>query len=179
VRRVVMGSLAVVAMLTGCGGEADEGGSAPQDPATSASPDTTESSAPPAESASPGQDRPPDRLGTVVTTASSDYGTMLFDRSGQAIYLFDRETSDRPRCYGGCADAWPPVLTEGEPQAIGRVRSGLLATTERKDGTLQVTYAGHPLYYYAHEGKSEVLCHDVVEYGGTWLVVRPNGEAAP
>jgi hypothetical protein len=51
-------------------------------------------------------------------------------------------------------------------------------TTQRRDGTTQVTYAGHPLYYYAHEGRGQVLCHDVVEFGGTWLVVTPTGEPA-
>jgi predicted lipoprotein with Yx(FWY)xxD motif len=176
VRSAVVVGLATVAILTGCGSETDAGGSPSQEPATSASPEPTEDATP---SETPSPQAPPARPGTVVTTASSDFGTMLFDKTGQAIYLFDRETSDRPRCYGSCADAWPPVLTKGEPRADGRVRSGLLATTERKDGTLQVTYAGQPLYYYAHEGKNEVLCHNVVEYGGTWLVVQPNGEAAP
>jgi predicted lipoprotein with Yx(FWY)xxD motif len=70
------------------------------------------------------------------------------------------------------------VLTDGVPRATGDVRSGLLGTIRRADGRAQVTYAGHPLYYYAHEGAYEVLCHDVVEYGGTWLVVRPDGTAA-
>jgi hypothetical protein len=59
------------------------------------------------------------------------------------------------------------------------VRPGLLGTTRRADGVVQVTYAGHPLYYYAHEGKYEVLCHNVKEFGGTWLVLRPDGTAAP
>jgi predicted lipoprotein with Yx(FWY)xxD motif len=104
---------------------------------------------------------------------------MLYDASGQAIYLFDAERGTRPECYGECADAWPPVLTTGKPQARGSVRSDLLGTTRRNDGATQVTYAGHPLYFYAHEGKYQVLCHDIEEYGGTWLVVQPDGDAAP
>jgi predicted lipoprotein with Yx(FWY)xxD motif len=103
---------------------------------------------------------------------------MLFDASGQAIYLFEKERASTPACYGACAEAWPPVLTEGPPKGAGRVRSRLLGTTQRKDGSLQVTYAGHPLYYYAHEGKNQVLCHNVSEYGGLWLVVTPSGEPA-
>jgi len=177
VRCAVIVAAAIVTVLTGCGGEADDDAGASEEPATSASPAPSESTRSP-ESQSPSQDQP-EPSGTVIRTAASNYGTMLFDESGQAIYLFDRETSDRPRCYGPCADAWPPVLTTGEPQAGRQARSGLLATTKREDGTLQVTYAGHPLYYYAHEGKNQVLCHDVDEFGGTWLVVRPNGEAAP
>ena len=115
----------------------------------------------------------------MITTFSSAYGPMLFDKSGQAIYLFDHETSTEPRCYDECAEAWPPVLTRGKPVASGQVRSGLLGTTRRADGTRQVTYAGHPLYFYAHEGKRQVLCHNIDEYGGTWLVVQPDGEPAP
>ena len=124
------------------------------------------------------------RQGRVIKTSPSEFGTMLFDRSGQAIYLFTKERTSRPQsikpqCYGACAKAWPPVLTEGEPQASGETRSGLLGATRRTDGTSQVTYDGHPLYFYAHEGKNQVLCHNITEYGGTWLVVTPNGDPAP
>ena len=104
---------------------------------------------------------------------------MLFDQPGQAIYLFERETTGSPDCYGDCAIAWPPVLTTGTPQATGGVRADLLGTTPRNDGGTQVTYAGHPLYYYAHEGRHQVLCHDVTEFGGRWLVVTPEGVPAP
>jgi predicted lipoprotein with Yx(FWY)xxD motif len=104
---------------------------------------------------------------------------MLFDGRQQAIYLFDREDGTGPRCYGACAAAWPPVLTDGEPRSTGGVRDRLLGTVERRDGSVQVTYRGHPLYYYAHEAPGQVLCHDVVEYGGRWLVVTPRGEPAP
>jgi predicted lipoprotein with Yx(FWY)xxD motif len=173
VRGAVMASLLIVTVLAGCGSDTEDDGAtedAAEDP-TSASPEPSEPT--------PRGTAKPERRGTVVTTAGSDYGTMLFDKSGQAIYLFDRESSERPRCYRGCAEAWPPVLTDGEPRATGRVKQRLLDTTERKDGTEQVTYAGHPLYYYAHEDKGEVLCHDVEEYGGVWLVVQPDGQPAP
>jgi predicted lipoprotein with Yx(FWY)xxD motif len=104
---------------------------------------------------------------------------MLYDASGQAIYLFTAERGTRPECYRECADAWPPVLTTGRPQAKGSLKSDLLSTTRRRDGATQVTYAGHPLYFYAHEGKYQVLCHNIEEYGGTWLVVQPDGDPAP
>ena len=103
---------------------------------------------------------------------------MLYDASGQPIYLFDAETTSRPECYGECAEAWPPVLTKGKPRATGTVESDLLGTTPRRDGSTQITYAGHPLYFYAHEGKYQVKCHNVNGFGGTWLVVKPNGEPA-
>jgi predicted lipoprotein with Yx(FWY)xxD motif len=116
--------------------------------------------------------------GTTITTGRSAFGTILFDASRQAIYLFGKEKTASADCYGACAVAWPPVLTKGPPQAAGAVRAGLLGTTRRTDGSRQVTYAGHPLYYYAHEGKGEVTCHDVRESGGLWLVVTPEGKPA-
>ncbi len=119
------------------------------------------------------------RANLGITTDDSDYGTMLFDERGQAIYLFDKEASDTAQCYGDCAADWPPVLTDGPPEAGNEVDAGLLGTTERDDGSVQVTYNGHPLYFYANEDPGEVLCHDVDDYGGTWLVVTPEGDAAP
>jgi predicted lipoprotein with Yx(FWY)xxD motif len=104
---------------------------------------------------------------------------MLYDDAGQAIYIWELEESDEPVCYDDCAEAWPPVLTKGDPVARGDVDPALLATTRRRDGATQVTYNGHPLYYYAHEGPGEVKCHDVATHGGLWWVVRPDGNRAP
>jgi len=118
------------------------------------------------------------KKGTRITTGNSAYGTMLFDRNRQAIYLFDLETSKRSQCYGACAKAWPPVLTKGRPLAKGKARQNLLGTTKRQGGATQVTYKGQPLYFYAHEGPGQVFCHDIFGSGGTWLVVKPNGKAA-
>jgi predicted lipoprotein with Yx(FWY)xxD motif len=116
--------------------------------------------------------------GTVITTAKSQFGMMLFDGTGQAIYLFEKEQTTKPECYGACAEAWPPVLTSGTPAAAAGTRQDLLDTTKRTDGTTQVTYGGHPLYYYAHEAKNEVKCHNIQGFGGLWLVVTPAGRSA-
>jgi predicted lipoprotein with Yx(FWY)xxD motif len=166
--RAILLSAAAVVLTAGCGGGTVTGAGGSSE--TTAPPPTQTTAPPSAE---------PAGTGRVIQTAHSDYGTMLFDRSGQAIYLFDKETSRTPRCYGACARAWPPVLTRGLPQAAGDVREPLLGTTRRRDGSRQVTYDGHPLYFYAHEGKNEVLCHDVAEFGGTWLVLTPDGRPAP
>jgi predicted lipoprotein with Yx(FWY)xxD motif len=118
------------------------------------------------------------RKGASLKVMNSRYGRMLFDGNGRALYLFTRESSSRSRCYGDCAEAWPPFLTKGKPRARGGVKSNLLGTTRRRDGKTQVTYRGHPLYYYVDDRKpGQVLCQDVVEFGGTWLVVSPSGRA--
>ena len=168
-------------LLTSCAGPADDGTSARDRASASPEPSgsaTSSALAEETESAGPGAE-PPAR-GTRIIVADSQYGPMLYDRTGQAIYLFDLEKGKpAPRCYEDCAVAWPPVLTEGPPVAVRGVRPGLLGTTQRRDGGEQVTYNGHPLYFYAHEGPYEVLCHDIDEFGGTWLVVRPDGDPAP
>lgn len=168
------GVLALGLLTAACGGTAGGGSTTDRSPAAqpSASSGTTAVPSPPTPA------DPAPAIGLPVTSADSDYGPMLFDERGQAIYLFDKETAGRPDCYGACAVAWPPVLTTGTPQAAGAVQSDLLATVARDDGSVQVTYAGHPLYYYAHEEPGQVLCHDVVEFGGRWLVVTPEGAAA-
>jgi predicted lipoprotein with Yx(FWY)xxD motif len=121
--------------------------------------------------------KPTEAKGTTVKLADSQFGKVLFDRAGQAIYLFDKEKSDRSECYDECAAAWPPVLTDGKPQAGTGIDGSLLGTTKRRDGKTQVTYNGHPLYFYAHEGRNEVKCHNVREFGGLWLVLDAKGDA--
>jgi predicted lipoprotein with Yx(FWY)xxD motif len=117
---------------------------------------------------------------TILQVLSSQYGDVLFDRKGFVLYLFTKDTGKKSRCYGECAEAWPPYIKKGPFKAGDGVDAGALATTERKDGSRQVTYHGHPLYYYEHDDEpGEILCHDVTEFGGDWLVVQPDGEPAP
>lgn len=116
--------------------------------------------------------------GTKITARGSDFGRMLWE-GHQAVYMFDQDGPDESSCYGACAKAWPPVLTDGKPRAGKGIDADLLGTTKRTNGKRQVTYAGRPLYTYAHEGPDEVLCHDVKLNGGYWWVLAPNGEPRP
>src|SRR5215211_2510615 len=109
--------------------------------------------------------------GTSIELAKSEFGSILVDSKAQAIYIFERDRPGRTVCYADCAEAWPPVLTEGEPRAGKGVEAALLGTLERRDGDRQVTYAGKPLYFYAHERPGEVRCHNVSLNGGLWWVV--------
>jgi predicted lipoprotein with Yx(FWY)xxD motif len=121
----------------------------------------------------------PSARGTKIVVRDSDFGRMLFNRRRQAIYIFENDSRGKSNCYGDCAALWPPVYTKGRPVAGRGVRARLLGTTRRRNGKRQVTYAGKPLYYYAHEGPGEVLCHDVFLNGGYWWVVGPNGKRRP
>jgi predicted lipoprotein with Yx(FWY)xxD motif len=115
------------------------------------------------------------RVATVTAHASS-YGTILFDGRGFVLYAFTHDPRRHSTCVGACAKAWPPYLAHGRPTASARADAKLLGTIRRSDGTTQITYAGRPLYYYVGDRKpGQVLCQDVFEYGGRWLVVRPSG----
>jgi predicted lipoprotein with Yx(FWY)xxD motif len=117
--------------------------------------------------------------GKTIRLGGSQFGSMLFDVHRQAIYVFQRDRRNKSNCYGECARLWPPVITKGKPRAGKGVRASLLGTTRRRDGKLQVTYAGKPLYFYAHEGPGEVECHNVFLNGGLWWVVGPSGKRRP
>jgi predicted lipoprotein with Yx(FWY)xxD motif len=115
---------------------------------------------------------------TKLTLERSPYGRVLF-AGGYAMYLFTRDDGQRSQCRGRCAKAWPPLAAHGRIEAGRGVKEHLIGTTARANGRAQVTYDGHPLYGYVHDPRGEVLCHDVVEFGGTWYAVRKSGKPAP
>jgi predicted lipoprotein with Yx(FWY)xxD motif len=156
--------------LAGCGGDGEEAAAPP--PERTAEPTVEQETPEPRVDAPPAQERD----GTRVRVGDSEFGTMLFGADGQAIYIFERDPKGRSACYGDCAQAWPPVFTDGPPVAGLGVKAGLLGTVKRRDGRRQVSYAGKPLYFYAHEGPGEVRCHNVDLNGGFWWVVAPDGE---
>ncbi len=117
--------------------------------------------------------------GTKITVRGSEFGSMIWAPGRQAVYMFENDGEAKSRCYGGCAKAWPPVLTQGTPRAGRGVDTELLGTTRRRTGDRQVTYGGMPLYTYAHEGSGQVLCHDVDLNGGFWWVLGPDGKPLP
>lgn len=115
--------------------------------------------------------RPP-----TVSVRASDYGRILFDGDGRALYAFTNDRRAQSLCADSCAAAWPPYVVEGTLRAGRGSEKSLLSTIRRSDGGRQVTYAGRPLYYYVGDREpGQVLCQNVVEFGGTWLVVRPSG----
>ena len=113
----------------------------------------------------------------TLTVRSSAYGTILFDGRGRALYAFTRDRrGGSSRCYGACAQKWPVYFAGGRLLAGKGVKRSLLGTTKRRDGRRQITYNGRPLYYYSGDkSPGQVLCQNVAEFGGTWLVVRPSG----
>ncbi len=113
---------------------------------------------------------------TVITTASSSGSTFLVSGSGRAVYLWAKDTGDASMCTGACAGAWPPVTTTSTVTASGSAKASDLGTITRSDGTRQVTYDGHPLYYFSGDtGPGTATGQGSDSFGAKWWLVAPGG----
>ena len=123
---------------------------------------------------------------THVTVAQSDqYGAYLANAAGRALYLFtaDQQSNGKDKavsnCYDACAQAWPPLLTNAKPEAGAQAQASLLGTVQRKNGAMQVTYNGWPLYHFTRDkGPGKTTGQDVHGFGGEWYLVTPEGTKA-
>lgn len=166
----LLAALAIV--VAGCGGGSDSGSSGGAyggkggGGGSTASAETKSTS-----SESTGGD------GIVSAAKAGDLGTILVTSQGLTLYDFHKDKGGTSACYGACASAWPPLLTEGNPQAQGAADRSMLGTTKRKDGTVQVTYNGWPLYTYVADQKpGEVNGNDIDQFGAQWYALQPNGQ---
>jgi predicted lipoprotein with Yx(FWY)xxD motif len=115
---------------------------------------------------------------SAVGTKTSSLGTFLVDANGRTLYLWDADHGSESTCSGACAQAWPPLTTTGTPEASGAVKASLLGTTTRADGSREVTYAGHPLYYFAGDTQpGQTTGQGSTGFGASWWVVTPAGKA--
>jgi predicted lipoprotein with Yx(FWY)xxD motif len=113
----------------------------------------------------------------TVAVAKSPLGRILVDSRGITLYDFPPDKGGASTCYGACAALWPPLLTTGKPHAGPGVRASLLGTTKRKDGKLEVTYNGHPLYYFVTDRKpGQTTGQGVNQFGAPWWVLSPAGK---
>ena len=111
-----------------------------------------------------------------LQSASGIDGKFLADGQGRALYLFEADKSATSTCTGACAATWPPVTASAMPMAGGGVSQSMLGTTKRADGTGQLTYNGHPLYYFAADtGAGMVKGQGSKEFGAGWYVLNVKG----
>jgi predicted lipoprotein with Yx(FWY)xxD motif len=166
-----MALLALVAVaIVGCGSSSDgTSGGVYGGKGGSATESETAKSPPGAESGA-----------AVLTVAGAPkVGAVLVDSEGFTVYDFHKDKGTTSSCYGGCEGVWPPVLTEGDPTAGEGASASKLGTTERKDGTTQVTYAGHPLYTYTADKKpGEANGNDIDSFGAEWYALQGSGKEA-
>jgi predicted lipoprotein with Yx(FWY)xxD motif len=115
---------------------------------------------------------------TVSVAMSAKLGQILVDGNGRTLYLFEADKGSSSTCYGACASYWPPLLTSGAPMAGAGVNAPLLGTTKRSDGTTEVTYSGHPLYYVVTDhNPGDATGQAVNNFGAAWYVVGPDGNS--
>ena len=160
----VGGALSAAVVVAACSSGASSSAAAPAAPA--AAPAGGSSSSAGASSSG----------GTVITTAKSSGGTVLASSSGRAVYLWAKDTGDMSNCNGACAGAWPPVTTTGTATASGGAVASDIGTITRSDGTKQVTYDGHPLYYFSGDsGPGMASGQGSDAFGAKWWLVTPAG----
>jgi predicted lipoprotein with Yx(FWY)xxD motif len=113
----------------------------------------------------------------VVTTKQNKLGTILGAGGKRlTVYLFEGDKGAGSSCSGACAAVWPPVTTTGKPRATGGALASKLGTITRSDGTTQVTYNGHPLYYFARDGDAgDTYGQGIKGFGAGWYVLAPVG----
>lgn len=117
--------------------------------------------------------------GIVLAAKVGDLGTVIVNSEGFTLYDFHKDKGGKSACYGACAAAWPPLLTEGNPQAQGAAQRSMLGTTKRNDGTVQVTYNGWPLYtYVGDKAPGEANGNDFSQFGAQWYALLPDGQEA-
>ena len=113
-----------------------------------------------------------------VRIIPSNYGRVIADGHGRALYLFTADKGGGSRCSGSCAAVWPPYIVKTGPEPGAGAKGGLIGTTRRSDGRLQATYRGHPLYYYVGDrSPGAINCQAAREFGGYWYVLRATGKA--
>jgi predicted lipoprotein with Yx(FWY)xxD motif len=166
VRGIAAAIGAVAGMAIALGGCGDDNGTAETAP-----PQKTENV----------REEPTSSGGGPAKVFRADTGTLqavVFDESGYALYRFDKDKGPTSTCYGACAKQWPPLLTEGTPIAYAVIPQKL-GTTERKDGTTQVTYFSHPLYGFVGNEKfptGKIPGNGVKAFGGTWHAMHRTGQ---
>lgn len=150
-------------IIAGCGSASSSSSSSAT--ATSAAAATTSASSTPAS-------------GVTIKSAKGPGGTYLAGPDGHALYLWVADTGDKSVCSGACAQAWPPLLTKGNPTAGSGVTASDLGTTMRSGGAEQVTYKGHPLYYFvADTSAGSTRGQGSDNFGAKWWLVAPSGTA--
>jgi len=161
-------ALAVVLAVSGCGGSSSsgEGGAYGGGESTTTNEPAGSASSEPVAS-------------IAVANLSGGVGRALVDSKGFTLYYFKKDKGGESACYGACAQVWPPLTTGGAPVAKNGAEAAKLGTTKRSDGTVQVTYAGWPLYTYEADRKpGEANGADVDSFGAEWYALHPDGKKA-
>ncbi len=168
---VMLGTLAVLALLSGCGGSSNT------DSTSTTSAASTSSTAAATTPTTATNTTANTAGGEVITTKHNKLGTVLAaGPKKMTVYLFEADKGGESACTGACAQAWPPVTTSGAPTGAASAKSADLGTITRSDGTTQVTYKGHPLYFFVKDKDGEdAYGQGSKAFGAEWYVLAPSG----
>lgn len=165
-------SIGALLAVSGCGGSSDSSSSSGEGGAYGSGGEARTGSSKPAS----GEAGP---AGVVAVAKSTELGPILVDSKGFTLYDFHKDKGGKSACYAACAEGWPPLTTGGAPKAMSGAEASKLGTTKRSDGTVQVTYAGHPLYTFVADTKpGEAKGNDTSAFGAQWYALKANGEEA-
>ena len=167
---VVTAALTATVALSACGSSKKSASTSSTGSATPAAAQTTSKSSGPYSSSG----------GAAVTVGSKHakkLGTILAAGSKHlTVYLFEADHGATPTCTGACEQVWPPVKASGQVGTAGAAMTADLGTTTRPDGTKQVTYNGHPRYYFAKDGDSgDAYGQGIKSFGADWYALKPSG----
>jgi predicted lipoprotein with Yx(FWY)xxD motif len=159
---LALAALFALGLLAGCGSSNDTSSD------SSAAASTTKTAA---------SDPVPASGPATINTAQFEIGTVLVNREGKTLYLFEKDTSAESTCSDACAESWPPVTTDGTPLHGDGVIVSMLGMSKRSDGTTQVTYGGRPLYSYSGDSSpGDTRGQEADAFGGEWYAVGANGK---
>ncbi|HEX8753801.1 MAG TPA: hypothetical protein VF731_10335 [Solirubrobacterales bacterium] len=163
---VLLPAIAIALAVAGCGGGGSSSAST-----TATTRTEIQTTVPP---------NPEENSAAFVSLASvPKLGLVLVDSEGRTLYGFEGDQGPSSSCYGACAKAWPPLLTKGAPQPSNGTSAAKLGTTRRKDGSAQVTYAGHPLYTFGGDkGPGRANGAGTSAFGGGWFALKASGQPA-
>jgi predicted lipoprotein with Yx(FWY)xxD motif len=156
---LAVGVLAAVA-VAGCGSSSNSSSNSTSTPTTASTPSAGGASGAVA----------------ISTAKNPKLGNILVGADGKTLYYFEKDKGGKSSCYSACATVWPPVITTGKPTAGKGAIASKLGTTKRKDGTMQATYAGFPLYDYVKDAKpGDTLGNNLEQFGAEWYALTPAG----
>jgi predicted lipoprotein with Yx(FWY)xxD motif len=118
----------------------------------------------------------PSSSGPAVAAKKTSLGTILTDGSGRTLYLFEKDTGPKSACSGKCASDWPPFTATSKPAVSGGASGSDVKLVKRSDGQMQVTYKGHPLYFYSGDkSPGQTNGQGLKVWGAEWYVLSPAG----
>ncbi len=174
---MLVGAVAALAVLSGCGSSNSYSSTASSSKSAAAAGGSAYSHASSTAAASATATTPA-VSGVIIATKHSKLGTVLAaGPKKMTVYLFEGDKGGASACTGACASGWPPVTTSGAPTSTGSAKQADLGTITRADGTTQVTYKGHPLYYFVQDKDAgDAYGEGSTAFGAGWYVLSANGK---